>query len=341
MWQERSSQRRRRQCPLQERRELCRRTYETPAELHRWKIDSVRHARLLGTGLNDESALELEKLLFDNVELKIVFVVTLESGRPRPDDVYKIQLVLNAIPIDTSERFGIIVNKIEPELQMLLQRNPDMKSNLIRAIAGCRSTGNLYISPMLPALVCVGDAICAPTGLDQFLNRVPVTKPRGLACLPLILPSHTEDGWKAKTVEQRKELLNKYKMLLQLEQRKIVHQHELELQEKKLELAEQRKCLQDMHGRYERDLHDLNLLVELLKRDNMELIEDHESEIAELSRKLGQARENLRTERRELIEGYELQLSEQECDLIALFEAELHKQREQLQVKLAEVILSI
>lgn len=64
--------------------------------------------------LRKKAGQSIEDALKMDGHCKIVFVVTLSSGRVRPDDATTIALVLNAIQADVS--FAIVLNKLEDEV---------------------------------------------------------------------------------------------------------------------------------------------------------------------------------------------------------------------------------
>jgi GTPase SAR1 family protein len=65
--------------------------------------------------LRESAAREIEKLFRSARRVKLVFVITLESGRVRPHDLATIRLVLDALNLpDMTNRFGIIINKCGP-----------------------------------------------------------------------------------------------------------------------------------------------------------------------------------------------------------------------------------
>jgi len=80
--------------------------------------------------MKDQAAEEIEKALKKNNKYKIIFVVTLESGRIRPSDFVTINIVCDAIKTDFE--YGIIFNKIpQPTLRKIMQRNQDIEKYLI------------------------------------------------------------------------------------------------------------------------------------------------------------------------------------------------------------------
>jgi GTP-binding protein EngB required for normal cell division len=68
---------------------------------------------LSDTHLREQAAREIERLFRSVTEIKLVFVITLESGRVRPADLTMMKLVLDGLGIeDMSDRFAIVINKL-------------------------------------------------------------------------------------------------------------------------------------------------------------------------------------------------------------------------------------
>jgi len=66
-----------------------------------------------------EAAQEIEVALKKNGNYKIIFVITVEDGRIRPQDIETVNAVCGAI--HTPFMYGLIINKVEPEIiQMVL-----------------------------------------------------------------------------------------------------------------------------------------------------------------------------------------------------------------------------
>ena len=71
----------------------------------------------------EQAAAEIAEALRQNGEYRIIFVVTVESGRVRPGDVATIRLVLDTI--DQIVPYGIVINKVSPALARLADENED------------------------------------------------------------------------------------------------------------------------------------------------------------------------------------------------------------------------
>jgi GTP-binding protein EngB required for normal cell division len=86
----------------------------------------------------EKAAKEIEKLFRAVDRLKLIFVITLESGRIRPADLTTMKLVLDALGVeDLTNRFAIIVNKLSKRAIRELQ-NPEYRAKLFE----CLNSGN-------------------------------------------------------------------------------------------------------------------------------------------------------------------------------------------------------
>merc|ERR1719167_1603989 len=82
-------------------------------ELQKERIGNVMYCDTPGLAdevLRKQAGEAISTLLKEGGKCKIFFMVTLESGRIRPDDTATIRLILDAAP-EIKTNFGIIVNK--------------------------------------------------------------------------------------------------------------------------------------------------------------------------------------------------------------------------------------
>jgi GTP-binding protein EngB required for normal cell division len=72
--------------------------------------------------LREQAAREIERLFRTVLRMKLIFVISLESGRIRPDDLTTMQLVLDALGVeDLTNRFAIIINKLTKPVRRALE----------------------------------------------------------------------------------------------------------------------------------------------------------------------------------------------------------------------------
>ncbi|EFA79986.1 hypothetical protein PPL_06807 [Heterostelium album PN500] len=74
--------------------------------------------------MREKSAQEIEKQLKKDKSFKIVYVITLESGRIKAHDLQTINSINRAIK--TEFQYGIIINKVSKYLQQIIDATPDM-----------------------------------------------------------------------------------------------------------------------------------------------------------------------------------------------------------------------
>jgi GTP-binding protein EngB required for normal cell division len=88
-------------------------------------------------GLSDmymriNAAKAIEEALNKGGLYRLVFVVTLEGGRVKPDDSTTIKLILDAIPADIP--FGILINKLERSARSILSVDPIVQKQVSTAL---------------------------------------------------------------------------------------------------------------------------------------------------------------------------------------------------------------
>lgn len=86
---------------------------------------------------------------------QIFFVVTLESGRVKPDDLTTIKLVLDAAEMIGHNQYSILVNKVSPELEAELedlQTRNELEFMLVPSLFRAR-TNKIYYFPVNMNLV--------------------------------------------------------------------------------------------------------------------------------------------------------------------------------------------
>jgi GTP-binding protein EngB required for normal cell division len=93
---------------------------------------------LADVNLREQAAREIDKLFRTVDRMKLVFVITLESGRIRPADLTTMKLVLDALGVDDlTNRFAIIVNKLSKRMKTDL-KDPATRAKLFE----CLNSGN-------------------------------------------------------------------------------------------------------------------------------------------------------------------------------------------------------
>lgn len=78
--------------------------------------------------LKEQAANEIEKALKRGGEFKILFVMTIESGRVRPEDFLTIETVLSNIDVEVN--YGIVINKVTGPFMELVEEDENVKNKL-------------------------------------------------------------------------------------------------------------------------------------------------------------------------------------------------------------------
>eukprot|EP00026_Physarum_polycephalum_P007352 Phypoly_transcript_07411.p1 GENE.Phypoly_transcript_07411~~Phypoly_transcript_07411.p1 ORF type:complete len:316 (+),score=76.97 Phypoly_transcript_07411:656-1603(+) len=83
--------------------------------------------------MRQQAASEIERALKTGGIFKVIFMVTLEAGRVKPDDKTTIQLVLNAAP-QIESNYSILINKLPKTTVEKLKNNENDRKALVVAL---------------------------------------------------------------------------------------------------------------------------------------------------------------------------------------------------------------
>jgi hypothetical protein len=133
-------------------------------------------------GLDDiaakkQAAAEIEAALKRNGRYRLVFVVTLESGRCRSADAATVKRVLESVSVDVP--FAVIINKLAPEELADLEANADLVKRVTMGIlnaAGNKSTRHFLFLKLDSSLHGKNDTLPSDEmrkKIDKFLSGVP------------------------------------------------------------------------------------------------------------------------------------------------------------------------
>lgn len=96
----------------------------------------------------EQAAREISSLFYKVKSLKLFFVVTLEAGRVKPDDLTTMNLILNSIDIgDTTNKFVIVVNKIPHNTFEKLRSNPNNLTKIAASLTLKHKTSRIIFVP--------------------------------------------------------------------------------------------------------------------------------------------------------------------------------------------------
>jgi len=131
-------------------------------------------------GLSDEekrkeAAAEIEKALKKGGVYRIFFVVTLESGRIKPDDKATMKLVLEAAAQIKNNSFSIIVNKVSPQICQLMKDVQQFTTMRTKLNANLPSqTDKIFYNANDPGLVDADDQLPSLSAeFSQFVRTAP------------------------------------------------------------------------------------------------------------------------------------------------------------------------
>lgn len=133
--------------------------------LHKFEQDEIIYCDT--PGLNDishrqKAAEEISNAISQAAALKLIFVITLESGRVRPADATTIDIVLKAVEdkgIDMSNKFSLIINKCSPSVMNTLA-DKDVMNYLLKTLVSGRPITNVICRPFDNAMLEEDDCIC-------------------------------------------------------------------------------------------------------------------------------------------------------------------------------------
>lgn len=123
--------------------------------------------------LREEAAQTITEALQRGGMFKICFVVTLDSGRPRPDDLCTMKLVMDAAKIPEN-RYGVNFNKLSPEAMRILRNEVQKRRRLLETLFGdVKPTKFVFFNEVEPALNDPDDALVElPSGLGMFIKEM-------------------------------------------------------------------------------------------------------------------------------------------------------------------------
>lgn len=136
---------------------------------------------LADTKTKKQAGEEISKLLEEDRGLKLIFVVTLEEGRVRPQDSMTIDLVLSAIELNTNDMFCVIVNKLEKKVLGMIKSRPQKEALMRKQLTDKHRTSHWMYVERVEKLAGEDDQALLPPSLNRFVLTLPDTKPRGAA----------------------------------------------------------------------------------------------------------------------------------------------------------------
>ena len=140
--------------------------------------------------MRKEAAKEIEAALKKSGTYKLIFVITLEGGRLRPDDLLTMKVILESID-DKSFPYAVVVNKATQRLIRELNTDPaKLKEFLVTLNYNLRGTSRIFLNALENELVDEDDKLIkANPEFKLFLENLPTKQ-----VLPdRVKPIKTED----------------------------------------------------------------------------------------------------------------------------------------------------
>jgi GTPase Era involved in 16S rRNA processing len=130
---------------------------------------------LADVSLRKAAAEAISEALKQDGSYKLIFVITLEAGRARPQDVSTIKLVMDALPAGTP--YGIIINKLSDNM---MKHFNDHESDLKKVKSSLDTEKfvafDLYTQPSITSLIDADNVVVAPSQeLKDWIDNLPAT----------------------------------------------------------------------------------------------------------------------------------------------------------------------
>lgn len=138
-------------------------------------------------GHRETASAEIQRALNLHDRIKLIFVITLESGRLRGNDISTIKTVLDSLKsnnVDTDGNYSIIVNKVSKKAMDRASSNPHFKNNISRKIGDGigGSPAQIIYLPEDDALDEERNMMMSFDSrmkLDDFISKAPLIVSRG------------------------------------------------------------------------------------------------------------------------------------------------------------------
>lgn len=129
-------------------------------------------------GLDDvsfrkQAATQIDELMARVRNLKVAFVMTLESGRIRPTDIQAMSVILNSLNKNIDNKFGIIINKVDANLD---KKGIEAEFERLFTLDNIEfKTNRIMIIPLVPELYDEDDVIATKDlKVSDFMEELPL-----------------------------------------------------------------------------------------------------------------------------------------------------------------------
>lgn len=169
---------------------------------------------------------EIDKVLAENLSVKIAFVVTLERGRVKPDDANTIKIVLEAIKsVDVDNMFGVILNQLSAPVTKILEESMEKTAMVRKSLTGRFETSHWVSVPRMGELEDKDNGKLMNEALLNFFAALPETKPPDAEIMK-IDTSDMEDK-----IEEQNRRINELLQVNDTQKAEMAKQLELQQQE--------------------------------------------------------------------------------------------------------------
>lgn len=161
-------------------------------------------------GLDDistraQAGKELNQLLRQNKNIKIAFVITLEGGRLRRSDIATMDVILDAISVDTNNRFGIIINKMTEREFSTVHNSAHEKFNLQALVASEKlNTSHWCFVRDYAELRDAENDMLISTDVVKLFRGLPVTKMKDASVKDIDTDTYEEIMYKLEEEHKRR-----------------------------------------------------------------------------------------------------------------------------------------
>ena len=234
----------------------------------------VKCKGLADVALRKTAAEEITKALRMNGRFKIVFVVSIEAGRVRADDITTIDLVMESIHCPAE--FAVVINKVGKKAKKNFKSNEEQRKLLFTSLnSGEHKTMSIFLNELMEELEDEDDMLHKFEVLDKFISSLE------FSFIPPDKVVDIEIDKFEKKKEENEIKLTKFKE--QVEARESAFQESMKKLERENEMMAAKKQ-EELDG-HQAELDRIRKHEEETKRHYAELIERQQKEYIESMKK--------------------------------------------------------
>jgi len=218
----------------------------------KYKIEGTSMMYIDTPGLSDidlrkKAAVEITSALKSGGYFRIFFVITLEAGRVRPDDITTMKLVLDSAPIKSN--YSVIVNKLHPDLVQMLNEGENRQKLETAINRNLPGTTSIYYNIHIAALDSTkkNQIHDLPSALAKFILSSPL----------IAIPKESVQEIKDFNFDKMRKKLGKIIEQLQKDKEEMTKAIK-ENQERMIEIQnENEKKLKELQDNHNNDLKEM------------------------------------------------------------------------------------